>query len=67
MVKFNKDQKIAIEHHKGGCAVVANPGSGKSTVLINRIKNLIDVHGVNPSEILAISFTSNTAAELKRS
>ena len=66
IVSFNPDQQQAINHFKGSCAVVANPGSGKSTVLVNRIKNLIEVHNVNPSDILAISFTSNTANELKK-
>lgn len=66
IVKFNKSQQEAIDHFEGACAVVASPGSGKSTVLVNRIKNLIEVHNVIPSDILAISFTNNTASELKK-
>lgn len=64
-VKFNEQQKQAIEHHTGSCAVIAGAGSGKSTVLVNRIKNLIDTYKVDQKEILAISFTRNTADELK--
>jgi DNA helicase-2/ATP-dependent DNA helicase PcrA len=65
MVKFNKQQQQAIEHYKGACGVIAGAGSGKSTVLLNRIKNLIETHHVDEKDILAISFTRNTADELK--
>lgn len=66
MTKFNKQQLEAINFHKGACAVIAGAGSGKSTVLINRIKNLIEAHNEKQSDILAISFTNNTADELKK-
>lgn len=65
MVKFNTMQQQSINHYEGACGVIAGAGSGKSTVLINRIKNLIETHQVNESDILAISFTRNTADELK--
>lgn len=64
-MKFNEQQQKAIDFYEGACAVIAGAGSGKSTVLINRIKNLIEKHNVPQSEILAISFTRNTADELK--
>ena len=66
MYNFNDQQIEAINHYKGPCAVIAGAGSGKSTVLVNRIKNLIEVHGVKQSDILAVSFTSNTAKDLKK-
>ncbi|MGG1670543.1 ATP-dependent helicase [Paenibacillus sp. NRS-1783] len=65
-MQFNEQQKQAIDFYKGACAVIAGAGSGKSTVLINRIKNLIENHGVPEQEILAITFTRNTADELKK-
>lgn len=65
-MQFNPQQIEAISHYKGACAVIAGAGSGKSTILIHRIKNLVDIHKVNQSDILAISFTSNTAKELKK-
>ncbi|MDY8021238.1 ATP-dependent helicase [Paenibacillus polymyxa] len=65
-MQFNDQQKQAIDFYKGACAVIAGAGSGKSTVLINRIKNLIENHGVPEQEILAITFTRNTADELKK-
>lgn len=66
MVKFNKEQLQAINFYKGACAVIAGAGSGKSTVLLNRIKNLIEVHNEKEPNILAITFTRNTADELKK-
>ncbi|MED3912836.1 ATP-dependent helicase [Peribacillus simplex] len=66
MTKFNEQQLQAIQFFEGACGTTASPGSGKSTVLINRIKNLIEVHGEKEQDILAISFTRNTADELKK-
>lgn len=66
MTKFNKEQLQAINFYKGACGVVASAGSGKSTVLIERIKKLVFEHHEIQSEILAISFTSKTAEELKK-
>jgi len=66
MMKFNEAQQKAIDHYTKPCAVIAGAGSGKSTVLINRIKNLIETHNVPEQDILAISFTKNTADELKK-
>ncbi|MFS1518532.1 ATP-dependent helicase [Bacillus sp. SCS-151] len=65
VLKFNDQQLQAINFNKGACAVIAGAGSGKSTVLLNRIKNLIEVHNVNQNDILTISFTRNTVNELK--
>jgi DNA helicase-2/ATP-dependent DNA helicase PcrA len=64
-IQFNKQQLEAINHYKGACAVIAGAGSGKSTVLLNRIDNLINTYSVNENNILAITFTKNTADELK--
>jgi DNA helicase-2/ATP-dependent DNA helicase PcrA len=65
-VKFNEQQEQAVSFYKGACAVIAGAGSGKSTVLIGRIDNLIRKHRVPEKSILAISFTRNTADELKK-
>lgn len=65
MVKFNEQQQKAIDFFKGACEVVASAGSGKSTILLNRIDKLITYNKIGQNEILAISFTRNTADELK--
>jgi DNA helicase-2/ATP-dependent DNA helicase PcrA len=64
-MEFNKQQQEAINSKDGAFAVIASAGSGKSTVLVNRIKNLIENFNVDESDILAISFTRNTANDLK--
>ena len=65
MIKFNEQQLKAINHKDGACAVIAGAGSGKSTVMVERIKTLIE-NSVDGQDILAISFTRNTAKELKK-
>jgi DNA helicase-2/ATP-dependent DNA helicase PcrA len=65
-MQFNKQQQKAIEHFKNPCAVIAGAGSGKTTVIHNRIKYLIENHNVNPKDILVISFTRNTANQLQK-
>lgn len=54
---FNKQQLDAITSIEGNISVIATAGSGKTTVLINRMKNMIENHGCEPSSILAITFS----------
>ena len=54
---FNENQLKAINHYEGNCCVLASAGSGKTSVLTNRIVNLINVYKVNPKNILAITFS----------
>lgn len=64
-IKFNEQQKVAINHINGPAMVVAGAGSGKSTVLVHRIDNLI-MNGVDQEDICAITFTKNSADDLKK-
>ena len=64
-VTHNADQRAAIEHVSGPMLVLAGAGTGKTTVLVERIARLIDQGNARPDEILAITFTENAAAELK--
>ena len=63
-MSFSKSQNEAIQHMDGPMLVLAGPGSGKTTVITHRVKNLIE-KGVNPSEILVITFTKAAAMEMK--
>lgn len=65
-IELNGKQREAAEFYKGACGVVAAAGSGKTMVLIERINNLVTKHRVNEHDILAISFTNNTAKELNK-
>lgn len=62
---FNEAQSQAVCHGKGPMMVLAGPGSGKTTVIIGRVKNLIREQGVNPSNILVITFTRAAAREME--
>ena len=65
-MEFNKQQQLAVDHKDGACVVISGAGSGKTTLLIGRISNLIEKHNINQNDILTISFTRNTANELKK-
>lgn len=60
------DQRRAIEHIHGPMLVVAGAGTGKTTVLARRIAHLIQTETARPDEILAVTYTRNSAAELIR-
>ena len=62
---FNDAQKKAIRHREGPALVLAGPGSGKTTVITNRVRYLTEKAGVDPSRILVITFTRAAAREMK--
>ena len=65
MTEWNEAQKQAITHKDGPMMVLAGPGSGKTTVITERTKYLIEHCEVNPSNILVITFTKAAAKEMK--
>lgn len=64
-MKLNENQKTAVEHLEGPMLVIAGPGSGKTTVIVQRTYNLISKYGVNPDNILVITFTKAAAKNMK--
>lgn len=65
LMNLNKQQKQAIEHGKGPLLIIAGAGTGKTTVITERIKWLISQGLAKPSEVLALTFTQKAAMEME--
>jgi ATP-dependent exoDNAse (exonuclease V) beta subunit len=63
--EFTREQDIAVEWRRQDACVVAGPGSGKTTVLVERYRSLVEDHRFDVNEILAITFTEKAAANMK--
>lgn len=64
-MKANAAQEQVINEIYGQSIVIACPGSGKTTTLLRRINHMIKDEGINPNEILMITFTKAAAKEMK--
>ena len=65
-VKVNAAQEESITHRDGPAMVLAGPGSGKTFVIVQRLKYLIEEYGADPSSILVITFTKAAAIEMQQ-
>ncbi len=65
-ISVNPIQKEAVNHYMGPCLILAGPGTGKTLILTMRIMRLITYWGVDPANILAITFTNKAAEEMKK-
>ena len=63
--ELNPEQRKAVTHKKGPLLVIAGAGSGKTRVITARIINMIVNEGVDPSSIVALTFTNKAAREMK--
>lgn len=64
-MKLNRGQDEAIKHGNGPCMVLAPPGSGKTLIVTEHTRYLIEESGVRPDQILVITFTRYAAREMK--
>ncbi len=64
-LRLNENQQKAILHKNGPMIVLSGPGSGKTTVITYRVKNLIENYNISPNEILVITFTKAASEEMK--
>ncbi len=63
---LNKSQREAANHFTSPCMVIAGPGSGKTTVLLNRVQNLVEQYRVKPEKILVLTYTKAAAEQMRQ-
>jgi len=64
-IKLNKEQLAAIKHKVGPLLIIAGAGTGKTTVITERIKYLILSKKAKPNEVLALTFTEKASKEME--
>ena len=66
MPKWNEQQRRAVEIRERNILVSASAGSGKTTVLVGRLMDLVLKDGISVDQILAMTFTEAAANEMKK-
>src|SRR3982074_3454142 len=62
---LNTHQREAVAHTDGPLLILAGPGSGKTRVIVHRVAHLLEVKGVNPSNVLGVASPKKAAGELR--
>lgn len=65
-INLNEEQAIAVNHNNGPLLIIAGAGTGKTTVVTSRIRHLILDKAIDPSSILALTFTEKAALEMEK-
>ena len=64
-MELNKEQQEAVQDDSNVCLVNANVGSGKTTVLISKIRYLYEKKGVSLKDMIVLTFTNKAADEIR--
>lgn len=64
-MKLNKEQYVAAHHMDGPMLVLAGPGSGKTHLLVERIRIMIEENHIPPESILVITFSKKAALQMQ--
>ena len=64
--ELNEKQREAVIETEGYVRVIAGAGSGKTKLLVNRYVYLVQEYGIDPANILCVTFTNKAAGEMKR-
>ena len=64
-ITLNPEQSEAVTHMGSPLLIAAGPGSGKTKVIVERIRHLIENKGLKPSEILCLTFSEKAALEMR--
>ena len=64
-VALDPEQRRVVDHEGGPLLVLAGPGTGKTTTLVEAIADRIERRGVDPSEVLALTFSRKAAEQLR--
>ncbi|MCR4313340.1 MAG: UvrD-helicase domain-containing protein, partial [Candidatus Roizmanbacteria bacterium] len=62
---LNKEQQQAVKYNKGPLLIIAGAGTGKTSVIVEKIKHLVKKKLAKPEQILALTFTEKAASEME--
>lgn len=62
---LNEEQRKAAEYRQGPCMVLAGPGTGKTTIIVHRLANIVKEKIINPGNLLVVTFSKDAASEMK--
>lgn len=65
LITLNKEQQEAVTYNKGPLLIIAGAGTGKTRVIVEKVKSIIKNNYAKPEEILALTFTEKAAAEME--